>query len=497
MAKPAASEVQVSPFYYEVKNEIVQPGHFVACSRYFVGKWLPRLGGTGVSLVMYLRSLGYYNPLTGERRNGIRVGLKEMARACGCSERTIQRELEKNEALGYFVRVEHCYAQKDGRPHRLENIYYIAMDDPIAPEDEPRLLQMIAEREQAWTASTGATTAASPCPPKARPEPVSPASFPPAGSPTAASPTNVSPTPFPPMVPYQAPTAPAAGPMLSGTQVYGAPTAVFSRIGDRIAPSPEPCPPKPPSPEPAASMRTFSEDRTIHGPIHDKMTPPSRQNDATLAANCHHPPVKMTPQKPILKSIPDIQNNNNTIPNDSTPAGAEDVVVALRTALFGLGVSEKVADALCRKHPQEEIEAQIKMLHFRDPQDPAAVLVTAIRENWAPPARYLEAEKERTEMERREEAKQRRLEEQAAEARVRMEMSARAQAAWNDLSAEEQSLVEVKAQQILSQENSFLAGLLAQGRKSQALNTVLSSIRERILLGQGKPVDQENPPYYG
>lgn len=143
------SDIRVHPYYHEARNEIVQPGHFVACSRYFVQKWIPLLGGTGAALVLYLRSMGYFNPRTGELRNGVQVSLKDIARACACSDRTIQRELEKNEALRKFVQVESCYERDDaGNIRRLENIYRIAMDDPIVDEDQPVLLEIIAAREQ-------------------------------------------------------------------------------------------------------------------------------------------------------------------------------------------------------------------------------------------------------------------------------------------------------------------------------------------------------------
>ncbi len=41
-----------------------------------------------------------------------------------------------------------------------------------------------------------------------------------------------------------------------------------------------------------------------------------------------------------------------------------------------------------RVHPAERILAQIDMLSYRPADDPAAVLVKAIREEWVPPATY-------------------------------------------------------------------------------------------------------------
>jgi hypothetical protein len=54
--------------------------------------------------------------------------------------------------------------------------------------------------------------------------------------------------------------------------------------------------------------------------------------------------------------------------------------------LIGLGVTKTTANALARQHPLERIKSQIAMLEYRRPRDRAAVLVQAIREDWAPPS---------------------------------------------------------------------------------------------------------------
>ncbi len=57
-------------------------------------------------------------------------------------------------------------------------------------------------------------------------------------------------------------------------------------------------------------------------------------------------------------------------------------------ALVSLGVTRKTAVALTRDYPVHLIEAQMDMLEYRLPRDPAATLIQAIREEWAPPAAY-------------------------------------------------------------------------------------------------------------
>lgn len=78
----------------------------------------------------------------------------------------------------------------------------------------------------------------------------------------------------------------------------------------------------------------------------------------------------------------------------------------LVVALADLGVTQKVARELVRRYSKERIEAQIDMLPYRSAKDPPAVLVQAIREDWAPPADYetLEQREARAEAEREREA---------------------------------------------------------------------------------------------
>ena len=146
-AQPTGT-VFVSPFYHEAKNEITRPNHFVGCSRYLVEKWLPRLGPLGFSLVLYLRSLGYYNPVTGERRDSIQINQADLCAILGVSLDTLQREMKRNEPLGAFVRVQKSYQRRQaGHLQREDSIYYIAMDDPLVPEDVPLLEAILARKE--------------------------------------------------------------------------------------------------------------------------------------------------------------------------------------------------------------------------------------------------------------------------------------------------------------------------------------------------------------
>jgi hypothetical protein len=54
--------------------------------------------------------------------------------------------------------------------------------------------------------------------------------------------------------------------------------------------------------------------------------------------------------------------------------------------LANLGITKKIAHELAARYPESLIRAQIDMLPYRQADDPPAVLVKAIREEWAPPA---------------------------------------------------------------------------------------------------------------
>ena len=150
--------------YHAAYNAITEPDKFVACSRYFVRRWMPALGDNGTRIVLALRSLGYYNRETGERRDGIEIEMQELAAIVGIHVATLKREFgEKkgetgvlhNSALHLFVRKEQQYWRDPvtNRLLRTANIYRVMMDDPIHEEDLPRMNELLAEREKGNPAS--------------------------------------------------------------------------------------------------------------------------------------------------------------------------------------------------------------------------------------------------------------------------------------------------------------------------------------------------------
>jgi hypothetical protein len=61
---------------------------------------------------------------------------------------TLKREIEHNETLRRFVQVSQEWERDGatGRVRQVENLYKVAMDDPLTEADEVRLKQIIEDR---------------------------------------------------------------------------------------------------------------------------------------------------------------------------------------------------------------------------------------------------------------------------------------------------------------------------------------------------------------
>src|SRR5579875_3452168 len=139
--------LEVLPFYHDLRNQIVRPFNVHVETRYFFRRWKPTLGPILTLLIMELRDRCYYNPRTGERRDYCWPSQEELARALGVSVRTIIRTLQSPLARK-FIRIQHRYRYDPvlGKKVRTSSAYVVAMDDPLLPEDEPKLTRLVAEQ---------------------------------------------------------------------------------------------------------------------------------------------------------------------------------------------------------------------------------------------------------------------------------------------------------------------------------------------------------------
>ncbi len=144
----AGEDLTVSPFYYSSVNEITKPESLTFTSHYFADRWMRELGPVGAAIVVILRSHCYHNRKRGELRDRVQLPVPQIAEEVGVSAKTVRRELDGNRALQRFVRVHVEYAP--GRTpesvRRDANSYQVAMDDPVHPQDEARLQEVIREK---------------------------------------------------------------------------------------------------------------------------------------------------------------------------------------------------------------------------------------------------------------------------------------------------------------------------------------------------------------
>jgi hypothetical protein len=140
------NQIELQPFYHDLRNQVVKPNDVLVCSHYFFRHWKPRLGPVLSLLIMELRDRCYRNKATGEVRNTCWPSQTELARAMGVSVDTIARAL-KGELASLFVRVEPRYRYDPIRKKKIRtsSIYHVAMDDPLLPEDEESLHALLAE----------------------------------------------------------------------------------------------------------------------------------------------------------------------------------------------------------------------------------------------------------------------------------------------------------------------------------------------------------------
>lgn len=184
------ASAKVIPGYRSAVNEIIEPDKILVMTRYFVRRWMPILGENGTRIVLALRSLGYYNRQTGEKRDGIEIDLPELAALCGISLPTLKREFgerhdsnrktipgtRQNPALHRFVTKDRQYWRDPvtNRLLRTANIYRVMMDDPLHEDDLPRLREILEAREKGGTVPPASKAQSEPKPPRKRgPQPAS------------------------------------------------------------------------------------------------------------------------------------------------------------------------------------------------------------------------------------------------------------------------------------------------------------------------------------
>lgn len=154
---------QVRGFFYDARRALT-------AGDYLLRKWLPILGPDLFTLIKVLRSMCYFNRETGELRDQCWPTYETLAAKCGVTRATIGRWLKRDTSgqfvwsqkgddgkhqmvwspLNLFLQVQRRRRYCAKHQHRVQtsNLYLVALDDPLTPEDE----EVLQQQETEWAA---------------------------------------------------------------------------------------------------------------------------------------------------------------------------------------------------------------------------------------------------------------------------------------------------------------------------------------------------------
>ena len=139
------------------------------------------------------------------------------------------------------------------------------------------------------------------------------------------------------------------------------------------------------------------------------------------------------------------------------------------TILLDAGVSRTTASDMMKEYPLERIANQVRMLQFRNAKEPAAMLVKAIREDWAAPAAYMAKKRQET-------ARKAKMEGEAREAETRRIWQRRIDEAKAKLSANElQKITRTAREKVQRELNGVLHGSAPESLVKAAVNRVITN----------------------
>ena len=149
--------------------------------------------------------------------------------------------------------------------------------------------------------------------------------------------------------------------------------------------------------------------------------------------------------KPDKETKPEVQVTEQP-KQQSEPAPAETKENSgLVAKLVAHNVSKVVAEELVKRFDHEVVEEWTKAINYADAKDRAAYLVTAIKEHWLVPEKYLGAKEREESTQRYEEQRQREREETERKMNEQKAEAERLDEIYNSLSPEQQEEVDKEA----------------------------------------------------
>lgn len=412
---PVTNEIPFAPQYYSAVNAIIQPNKMVYVSRYLIQKWVPELGGDGLTILLFLRHRCFHDRRTGELRNVIRVGLAEIAEGCAISICTVRRQLQNNMALKAFVSSQEDYAVEKRRKGVLQigSLYTVLMDDPIHPSDVSLLQEELQKREHEETEVKQDAKAVAIEMARTLKQKRSNAK----SHREEQTPTRKEPTP-----------------------------SQIDRALERITPS---------------------------------------QIDRALCISQR--PINLRVQYLDYYRLP--KDSKNTQQHSSERAKETNVVVSsedetLIEQMVQIGVTRIIATKLMDQQSAKKISDQLQMLPYRNATNPAAVLVKAIREDWAPGPGYVQAQEEKYKRAKSQTLRAQRREETEQKSTQEAQQAEEIEKYWCRLGAEAQQTVLQSAEAFVREHHPALAKKLDQVSRGPIVEAMLEQHRRDILTAQ-------------
>jgi hypothetical protein len=149
-------DVTLLPYYGSARDRIIRPDRALIVRSYFIERWLPRLSGDELKVLVVLRNLARVHgdrsaATAGAENPAVEVTIRHLVELTGISRGTLNRLLAadhlRESALGRFVQKQAQRVPGIIGTIQGPNIYHVRMDDPIAPEDEPALREALADLE--------------------------------------------------------------------------------------------------------------------------------------------------------------------------------------------------------------------------------------------------------------------------------------------------------------------------------------------------------------
>src|SRR5438445_2291067 len=143
-------DVTLLPYYGSARDRIIRPDRALILRGYFIERWLPRLSGDELKLLVVLRNLARVYGVEAENP-AVEVTIRHLVDLTGISRGSLNRILAadhlRDRPLGRFVQKQAQRVPGIIGTIQGPNIYHVRMDEPIAPEDEPALREALADLE--------------------------------------------------------------------------------------------------------------------------------------------------------------------------------------------------------------------------------------------------------------------------------------------------------------------------------------------------------------